>query len=365
MSKPMKKMLISVVIFFGILFGIYGAKKLVFFWYMSHYTPPPATVTAITVKPMDWASYVSAVATLDAVNGVDISAEVPGTIKEIHFNSGQYIKKGERIISLNSEVEEASLKRYQAALQLAHLNYEREKTLFQKHVTSQASLDTRYSELQIAEANVDTTKAQIKQKNIVAPFDGRLGIRHINQGQFIQPGTLLVSLQALDPLYVNFSLPEQYLSHLALGLTITVNVDFGKGKVVNGKISAINSKVDPNTHNVSIQATIPNEQFRLYPGMYGLVRVYTTEHKKTIAIPQTAISYNLSGNYVYVIKDESQAKNGSDLHVYQQTIKTGERRNDLVIIEEGLTPGTKIVVAGQLKLRNGHPVLVDQTSQNG
>jgi membrane fusion protein (multidrug efflux system) len=309
---------------------------------------------------MNWPRYVSAIATLEAIQGVDIAAEVPGTVNSIHFNSGQYIKKGETIVTLNADVEQATLKRYQATLQLARHNYEREKTLFQKQVSTKATLDARDSELQIAEANVETTQAQIKQKTITAPFEGRLGIRHINQGQFIQPGTPLVTLQALDPLFVNFSLPEQHLADLALGQAITVSIDLGGEKKVNGKITAIDSKVDPNTRNVLIQATIPNEQYRLYPGMYGLVQVYTNQKNQSIAIPQTAISYNHSGNYVYIIKDQSAAKDKSKLHAYQQTVKTGERRQDLVVIENGLTPGTEIVIAGQLKLQQGASIVLEQ-----
>ncbi|VVC76109.1 Efflux pump periplasmic linker BepF [Aquicella siphonis] len=362
MSRPMSKMLIYTGIFFAILFGIYGVKKILFMWYMSHYQPPAVTISETTAKRMAWQSYLNAVGTLNAVNGVDLSSEAAGIIEELRFNSGQYVRKGDVILSMRSHNEQATLKNNQATLQLARINYEREKTLFDKHVSSKAALDSRYAELLRAQAGVESAQAQIQQKTITAPFDGRLGIRQVNLGQYVSPGTVLVTLQSLDPLYVSFSLPEQYLADLYLGQNIDVSVNFGKGKTVQGTITAINSKVEPSSRNVLVQATIPNPNYQLYPGMYGLVKIWLKKDKEMpVVVPQTAISYSLSGDYVFIIKNESDNKNEKNLHVYRQYVKVGERRDSEATILEGLKPGDSVVTSGQLKLQNGTRVVIDNS----
>lgn len=361
MSKPMSKMLTYVAIFFVIVFGWYGIKKIMFMWGMSHYQPPPMTVSSTKVASKTWQSYLTSVGSLTAINGVDLSSEVSGVVQDIHFNSGQFVKQGDIVIVMRTNVEQASLKSNQAKLQLAKLNYEREKTLFNKKVSSQAALDQRNAELLQAEAGVETTQAQIQQKTIAAPFDGRIGIRQVNLGQYISPGVNMVTLQSLNPLYVMFNLPEQYLPDLYLDQPVNVSVNFGKGKTVSGTITAINSKVDQVTRNILAQASIPNEKHLLYPGMFALVKVWLKEQKNRVVIPQTAISYSLSGDYVFIIRDESKSKKEPDLHVYRQYIKVGERRGDEVSILEGLKPDDMIVTTGQLKLQNGTRIVIDNS----
>lgn len=359
-TKPMSKMLMYVGIFFFIIFGWYGIKKIIFFWYVSHYTPPPATISATKAIDKTWQSYLTAVGTLNAVNGVELSSEAPGVIREIRFNSGQYVRKGEPIILMRTNVEEANLKSNQAKLALAKINYEREQALFNKRVSSQATLDVRQAELSQAQAAVDASEAQIQQKTIIAPFDGRLGIRQINLGQYVSPGTPMVTLQSLSPLYVTFSLPEQNLAHLYLGQEVEVAINFGKGKTVRGQITAINSKVEATTRNVLVQATIPNDKYVLYPGMYGLVKIWLKAQKNTVSVPQTAVSYSLSGDYVFIIKDEGKSKKEPLLKAYRQYVKVGERRDNEVSIIDGLKPGDHIITSGQLKLQNGSRVLIDE-----
>lgn len=360
MTKPMSKMLLYVGLFFLIVFGWYGVKKILFLWYVSHYKPPAATVSASTAVSKTWQSYLTAVGTLTAVNGVELSSEAPGVVQEIRFNSGQFVRKGEPIILMRTGVEQANLKSSEAKLTLAKINYEREKTLFNKKVSSQSTLDIRQAELSQAEAAVDAVQAQIQQKTITAPFDGRLGIRQINLGQYLPPGTPMVTLQSLSPLYVTFNLPEQHLSHLYLGQDVEISLNLAKGKTVHGKITAINSKVEQNTRNVQVQATIPNDKFLLYPGMYALVKVWLSAEKNTVAIPQTAVSYSLSGDYVFLIKEESKSKQDSLLRVYRQYVKVGERRDNEVSILEGLKAEDRIITSGQLKLQNGARVLIDE-----
>lgn len=358
--NPMQKMLFYVGIFFLIVFGIYGARKALFIYGMMHYQPPAVTISSSTVEAKTWQSYLPAVGSLTATNGVDLSPEVSGKIETIKFNSGQTVKQGDVVIVLDTSIEQAELKYNQAKLKLAQINYERDKKLFEKNVSSQAALDTRFAELQEAEANVESTLAKIKQKTITAPFDGRIGIRQVDLGQYISPGKNMVTLQSVNPLYVNFSLPEQYLPELFIGQKVEVNVNFGPGKLVNGTITAINSKVDQTTRNILVQATIPNDQFELYPGMFASLKVYLHEQKDVAVIPQTAISYSLSGDYVFLIKKESN--DGKSISkVYRQYVKVGERRGSVASILEGLKPGDIIVTSGQLKLQNGTPVTINNS----
>lgn len=361
MTKPMSKMLKYTGIFFAIVFGWYLVKKLIFMWFMSHYTPPPMTISTTTATTQAWQSYSTAVGTLNAVNGVELSSDVPGIVDSIRFNSGQLIHRGDVVIVMRTTVEQANLKNFQAKLQLAEMNYNREKELNSKHVSSQSALDTRYAELLEAQADVESVQAQIKQKTITAPFDGRLGIRQVNVGQFVSPGTAMVTLQSLNPLYINFSLPEQNLAHLFINQDIDVNVNYGNGKTVRGKITAINPKVDQITRNVLIQATIPNEKYELFPGMYGLVKIWFKDKNNVIVVPQTAISYSLSGDYVFIVKDESKKHDKSLLKAYRQYVKVSERRGDQAAIVDGLQAGDVIVTSGQLKLQNGANIEVDNS----
>lgn len=359
METSMSKMLKYVSIFFIIVFGWYGIKKGLFLWYVSHYQPPPVTISATSATNKIWHSYLTSVGTLNAINGVELSAEIPGIVEEIRFNSGQFIKKGEIVVVLRTNVEKANLKSNQAQLQLAQINYSREKKLYDKKASSHAVLDKSYAELLRSEASVEASQAAINQKIIIAPFDGKLGIRQINLGQYISPGTPLVTLQSLNPLHVMFTLPEQNLSHIYIGQDIDVLVNFGNGnKKVKGKITAVNAKVDQTTRNILVEATLPNEKFELYPGMYGLVKIWLNEQKDTIVIPDTSISYSLSGNYVFLIKNDPTKKD-SVLYVDRQYVKVGEQRGKETSILSGLKAGDRVVTSGQLKLQNGARVVID------
>jgi membrane fusion protein, multidrug efflux system len=359
----MSKMLKYAVLFFLIIFAWYGIKKIIFFWYMSHYQAPAVTVSATYANSKTWQSSISAVGSLSAVQGVDLAAETSGVITAIYFNSGQYIKKDALILSLRTESEEAELKSSQAKLALAKMNYEREHTLFNKKVSPQAVLDLRYAELLQEQAHVDAILAKIHQKNIRAPFSGRLGIRLVNLGQYVPAGTPLVTLQALDPLYVLFHLPEHYLPDLYLGQSIAVAINSAKDKTVQGEITAIDSKVDPATRSVLVQATIANQHYSLYPGMYGLVKVWLKEKTNRIVIPQTAISFSLSGDYVFLVKEEFKNKKTNMLRAYRQFVKVGEQKGNEAAILEGVKTNDRIVTSGQLKLQNGSTILIDNSQE--
>lgn len=362
MSTQMKKMLVIVGIVFGIIFGWYGGKKLVFGWFMSHYTPPAVTISASMAKATTWQSYLNSVGTVTAINGVDISAEVAGIVKEIHFDSGHYVKQGDMLVLLDTSVETAQLKDNESKLKLAQLNYQRNQTLIKKNVTSQAVLDASYAEWQEAQAGVEQAQAKIKQKTITAPFDGRLGIRLINIGEYVPAGTAMVTLQSVDPLYVQFNLPEQYLPELFLQQPVDIVVNLAGGKTIHGVVTAINSKVDQVTRNILVQATIPNANLELYPGMFAAVKVWLREQKNIVTLPQTAISYSLHGDSVYVIKEEGKdKKNQPILKAYREYVKVGDRRGDEVAILQGINAGQQVVTSGQLKLQNGAHVLIDNS----
>lgn len=362
MSTQMKKMLFVVGVVLGTIFGWYGIQKLLFIYFVSSYEPPPVTVSASTATANIWQSYLSSVGTLTAINGVDISAEVPGIVKEINFNSGQFVNQGDLLVQLDTSVEQADLKSNIAKLKLAQINFERYQTLQKKNAVSQAVFDTSQAELKEAEAAVEATQARIKQKTLTAPFSGKIGIRQINIGEYVAPGTAMASLQTLDPLYVKFNLPEQYLPLLYLNQPIEISVNTSEKKSIAGTITAINSKVDQNTRNILVQATIPNKNLELYPGMFALIKVWLKEQKNVVILPQTAISYSLHGDSVFIIKDKGNGKKGKpNLHAYRQYIEVGERRDNIVSILKGLKAGDQVVNAGQLKLQNGTHVVIDNS----
>ena len=344
MTKPMKKMLIYVGIFFLIVFGWFGIKIGYAIWQFSGYQPPPITVSATEAKTKPWQLFLTTVGTLTAINGVDLAADVPGIVSEIHFNSGQFVKRGDVLIVLDTDVEKADLKSNQAKLKLAQISYERDKKLLQKNAASQSIVDASFAQLQQAEAGVETVLAKIKQKTITAPFDGRVGIRLIDIGQYVSPGKMMVTLQAINPLYVSMNLPEQNLSQLYMNQPVDITANFGNGKTVRGKITAINSKVDQVTRNILIQATIPNDKMELYPGMFASTKVWLKGQLQAIVVPQTAISYSLHGDYVFLIKSEGKTPKESTLHAYRQYVKVGERRGDEAAIIQGLKSGDKVEI---------------------
>lgn len=360
MSKPMKKMLMIVGIVFGLIFAWYGIKKIFFIYYMSHYQPPPVTVSASTVTTQNWQSYLTSVGTVTAINGVEVSSETSGIVKELHFESGQSVKQGDVLVVLNTDIEQAQLKDAQSKLKLAQINYDRNKTLAIKNAVSAATLDTITAQLQQAQADLEQVQAKIKQKTVTAPFAGKIGIREINLGEYVPAGTAMASLQSLDPLYVRFNLPEQYVPELYLQQPVEVSFNLSGGKSFKGFITGINSKVDQATRNILVQATIPNKEFQLYPGMFSMVKIYLRERKNVLTLPQTTISYSLHGDSVFLIKSEGKDKDDKPiLKAYREYVKTGERRGSEIAIMEGIKTGDKVVTSGQLKLQNGTRVVID------
>lgn len=365
MKKRMMIMIIALLIVFGGIFG-WDALRIYFMGqYFAHFQPPPATISTAVAQSEQWKNTLQSVGTLAAVNGVAVSTEVAGIIINISFESGQLVEAGQPLIKIDDNVDQADLQNAQAALQLATLDFQRQANLYQRKVASAADYDKAKATMQQNQALVDKSKAIIAQKNIVAPFAGKIGIRQINIGQYVSAGTALVTLQAIAPIYVNFYLPEQELPKLFVGQTVEATVDTYPHEVFTGTISAINSQVDITTHNVLVQATFANSDQKLYPGLFANVSVVEPNDKDVIVLPATAVTYSLFGNSVFIVEKPStpeKDKDGNDIYVVkQQFVKLGQQSSDKVVILEGVNAGQQVVASGQLKLDNGARVVINNS----
>src|SRR5438094_1799395 len=321
---------------------------------------PATTVTSAEVKEQDWAPTLSSVGSVSAVQGAVISAELAGIVSEISFESGAEAKKGDVLMKLDASQEEALLRSAEAEAQLARTDLERARDLAMKKVVSGAELDSAQSKFTRLNAVVDQMRSNIAKKTIVAPFDGQLGIRQVNVGQMINAVQQVIALTALDPVYVDFALPEQHVAKLTKDLEVRVHVDALLGREFNGKLTAINSNVDPITRNVPLQATLQNPDHVLRPGMFAKVDVMLPETKKAIVIPGSAVSYAPYGDSVFVIEKQKDPKSGKEgLVLRQQFVRIGEVRGDFVAVLKGLKAGEEIVGTGVFKLRNGMVVTIN------
>jgi membrane fusion protein, multidrug efflux system len=364
LNRPMqsgKGIVIAIALLLAIGVFVVGIKFLQIGKMMSMpHTMPPTTVTSASVKNEDWAPRLTAVGSVSAVQGAVVSTELAGVVSEINFDSGAVAKKGEVLMKLDASQEEALLRSAEADAQLAGTDLERSRDLAMKKVVSGAELDSAQSKFRRMNAVVDQMRSSIAKKTVIAPFDGQLGIRQVNVGQMINAGQQVVGLTALDPLYVDFALPEQYLSKLAKGLEVTVQSDAFPGRQFKGKLTAINSMVDPVTRNVPLQATLDNPDHALHPGMFAKVEVALSETKKTIVIPGSAVSYAPYGDSVFVIEKQKDPKTGKESDMLrQQFVRVGEARGDFVAVTQGLKEDQTVVSTGVFKLRNGMAVAVN------
>lgn len=330
---------------------------------MQKMRPPPIAVAAIRATKQPWQREFHAVGSFVAVQGVTVSNELAGTIAKIAFESGDQVKPGDLLVRFNIDPDEAQLRGAEAQADLALISLKRAKDLRAQGTNAQSDLDTAQAEYDQAAAVVDNLKATIAKKIITAPFAGRLGIRQVNLGQFLPVGTPIVTLQALDPLYLNFSLPEQDVVGLSVGQKVRISVDAYPGVVFSGAVSALNSKVDEATRNLEIQATVANADGRLKPGMFGSVEVLRPQEDTYLVLPQAAIVYNPYGDAVYIVEQEKDAHGEPTLVARQQFVQLGETRGDQVAVLKGIAVGDEVVTAGQLKLRNGAAVQINNTVQ--
>lgn len=327
-------------------------------------TPPPTTVTSTPVQRGDWQRMLTAVGSINPVQGATISAELAGTVSEINFQSGTLVKKGDILLKLDASAEQAQLRSTQAEEALAKADFERARDLASRKVISPAELDAASAKYAQKKAAVENIQSLISKKEIRAPFDGAAGIRTVNPGEMVIVGRPLVSLQALDQVFFDFALPQQRLAEVKTDLPVKVTTDAIPDREFDGKLTAINSSVDPATRNVALQATVDNADHALRPGMFGRVRVFLSQSNPTLFIPATAVSYAPFGNSVFIIEKKRDEKTGKDsLILRQQFIRTGETRGDFVAVTQGLKEGEEVVSTGVFKLRNGMDVVVDNTLQ--
>ncbi|MES2310460.1 MAG: efflux RND transporter periplasmic adaptor subunit [Verrucomicrobiota bacterium] len=328
----------------------------------AHFAPPAQTITTFQVKSETWHSELSAIGTFYAVQGVTISSEEAGKIVKINFESGQEVKQGDVLVQLDTSVEEAQLNASHAMRDLAQTTHERTSKLLKEQAVTTSEFDEAQAKLKQTEAEVSTLEATIRHKTISAPFTGRLGIRLAQLGQFISPGTPLVNLQTLHPIYLNFSLPQNSVSQIKVGQNVTVTVDPYPGKRIEGKLSAIQPEIDPQTRNLNLQATFTNDDETLLPGMFGNVHLELNLNTKALVIPQTCIQYAPYGDAVYIIEKSPNAAADAPLVARQQFVKLGVTQGDWVQVLEGLQEGQEIATTGVFKLRQGSTVVINNTS---
>jgi membrane fusion protein (multidrug efflux system) len=323
----------------------------------------PASVATATATSTEWQAHTQAVGSLRAAKGADLAPQASGVVDRISFESGNDVKKGEVLLRLRPNDDPAKLAQLQAAAVLADLTLKRDQAQLAAQAISQATVDTDVSNLKSANAQVAAQQALMEEKIVRAPFAGRLGIRQIDEGQYLTAGTTVVTLQALDPIYVDFYVPQQMLAALKKGDAVTASVDAYPGAKFAGTVSSINSKVDTASRNVQVRASLPNADRRLVPGMYATVLINNGPARSLVTVPQTAISYNPYGDVVYVVEKGGNDDQGHPkLTVQQHFVKVGPTRGDQVAIESGVAAGDVVVTQGQMKLRNGAPVAINNST---
>ncbi|MDO8542780.1 MAG: efflux RND transporter periplasmic adaptor subunit [Opitutaceae bacterium] len=322
----------------------------------------PTTVTAAPAKAESWEDTLNATGSVAAVQGVTVGAEVPGKIVKLAFESGTTVEAGAVLVQLDISIEEAQLRAAEASAALAAANRERARELRQSNTNSQAELDAAEAQAKQAAAQADSLRAVIAKKTIRAPFAGRLGLRLVNLGQILHEGDAITTLQTLDPIYVNFSLPQQRLPQVTTGTSIRVITDAAPGVIFSGKVNAINPEVDLATRNIRVQATIPNEGEKLRAGMFANVEVVLPEKKPVLSIPATAIMYAPYGDSVFVIDEKKNEQSGKvEKILRQQFVRLGPARGDFVSVVDGLKEGEIVVTSGVFKMRPGMAVVIDNT----
>ena len=362
MTKRMAIMLAAVAIVFGGIFGFQAFKAAMIKKFMAAMKAPPQTVSAGRAGYSQWQPQIDAVGSLRAVRGADLSLEVSGVVDSISFNSGDDVEEGALLLKLRAEDDIAKLESLQATAELNQITYERDQKQFKIQAVSQATLDTDVANLKNAKAQVAQQQAVLNKKFLRAPFAGHLGIRAVDLGQYLGAGTIIVTLQALDPIFLDFFVPQQSVDQVRLGQRVGVKVDAYKDQTFTGEITAINPKVDANSRNVQIRATLKNPDRKLLPGMYATVAIATGAPENLITLPQTAITFSPYGDTVYIIDGSSGDANAKSQLIARQTfVTTGATRGDQVAVLKGVNEGDMVVTAGQIKLHNGSAVLVDNS----
>jgi membrane fusion protein, multidrug efflux system len=323
--------------------------------------PPPEAVTTVVAKQEVWPATVDVIGTVAAVQGVTVAADLPGTVDKITFESGKSVKEGDVLIELDTRQERAQLAAAEAQRDLARINFERTQKLVKEGVVAQMEFDNVNAQRNATEAQVGEIKAAIARKTIRAPFSGVLGIRQVNLGQYLSSGQAIVSLQSLNPIYVNFGIPQQESGQMQLGRILRIITDDTDHAQFMGRITASDSVVNESTRNVQIQATLANPASKLHPGMFVQVKVHTGSDQSVISLPATAINYAPYGDSVYVVSEMKDPSGKAYRGVHQQFVKVGGSRGDQISVLSGINPGDEVVSSGVFKLRNGAAVQVNNT----
>ena len=314
-------------------------------------TLPSATVEVATAKQQDWKDQITATGSIAAINGVVIKPQVAGTITKIYFKSGSYVKKGDPLFQIYPDILNAELASAQAQLQLAQVEYQRELELYQKNVEAKQSLDEKDADLKAAQASVKQTEAQLAQNNIIAPFSGKIGLTSVDVGDYVTVGENLVPLQQMDPLKVEFNVPDRYINQVKIGDAVNVTPSSATDTIYQGSVYALNSAVYPNTRMFSMWAKIPNPDQTLIPGTYAQITLFSGQAKPVIVVPDTAVLYSPQGEYVYAVVDNVAKK---------VEVTAGLRKGNLIAVTDGLKAGDIVVTAGQIKLFDNTPVQISK-----
>ena len=358
-TKQRIAVIVGLVVVVGILVGVKAGQIVTMVRAGESFVPPPEAVTSAKVETTEWEATRAAIGSLVAVRGVTLGAELPGLVREIAFESGASVKRGAALVKLDTSAEEAQLAAAVADASLARLNLERTRKLRQSDAVAQADLDAAEARSKQADATVANLRATIAKKTVRAPFDGRVSIRQVELGQIVSPGTPIASLQAVDPIYADFWLPQQALAELKPGQRARMRIDTFPEAGWDGDVTTINPEVDPVTRNVRVRATFPNRDGRLRPGMFANVEILSSEKRPVLTIPATAVIFAPYGDSVFAIEEQKDAAGKTITVVRQKFVRTGERRGDLVAVASGLEAGQPVVTSGAFKLRNGAAVAVN------
>jgi membrane fusion protein (multidrug efflux system) len=354
-------MLLVVGLLFGLVFGFGAFRNYEIGKFLAGFGNQSQTVATMTAPTSTWQPAMSSVGSLVAVNGADLSPQVAGVVQSIDFESGADVKAGDVLLVLAPNNDPAVLAQLQATAALDQVTLARDVKQFAANAIAKAQVDTDRANVATAQAAVQAEQALIAEKTIRAPFTGRLGIRQVDLGQYLPVGTTIVSLQQLNPLFVDFYLPQQALSHIAVGQNVQVSVDAYPGQSFQGQITALNSAVDTATRNIQVRARIANDDLRLRPGMFATVSIGLGAPVSYVTLPQTAIAYNPYGDTVYVVQHGKDPAGHDALIAHQTFVTTGDTRGDQVAVTKGIAPGDIVVTAGQLKLHNGALVVINNS----
>lgn len=364
-----KRMVIMLVLVAVVLGGVFGFKDFVNGKIKEFMTGPAGpghqaqTVSTVKAGKSEWLQQIQVVGSLRAVRGADLALELPGVVDRLYFQSGDDVEEGKELMHLHDEDDVAKLQSLEALADLSQVNYDRDLKQFKAQAVSQAVVDTDAANLKNNRAQVEQQRAIVNKKKLKAPFSGRLGLRQVDLGQYLAAGTVVVTLQALTPIYADFFLPQQQIAKIHLDEEVSATVDAFPGQTFKGKITAINPKVESGSRNVQVRATLDNPDRKLLPGMFATITVTTGAPQQLITLPQTAISYNAYGDLVYIVDDKKGPDGKPQLTARQTFVTVGATRGDQVSILKGIDEGTTVVTGGQMKLRNGVPVAINNSIQ--